>query len=108
MEGKQIEDKWKGQVRNSKWSIKHVNWSPRSKTEAKTKTSRNNGQNFPKLDENTSLHTEVQLIPRRINTKKTKPKYIIIQVFKFKHQEKILKVVTRKKEHKTIYTEKQR
>lgn len=37
MEGKQLEDKWKGQVRNSKWSIKYVNQSPRSETEAKTK-----------------------------------------------------------------------
>lgn len=71
--------------------------APEVRLKQKQKTSRNNGQNFPKLDENISLHTEVQLIPRGINTKKTKPKYIIIQLFKFKHQEKILKVVTRKK-----------
>lgn len=84
--------------------------APEVRQKQKQKTSRNNGQNFPKLDENTSLHTEVQLIPR-INTKKTKPKYIIVQLFKFKHlafQEKIFKVVTRKKDLKTIYTEEQR
>lgn len=84
--------------------------APEVRLKQKQKTSRNNGQNSPKLDENTSLHTEVQLIPR-INTKKTKPKYIKVQLFKFKHldfQEKILKVVTRKKDHKTIYTEEQR
>ena len=49
--------------------------APEVRLKQKQKTSRNNGQNSPKLDENTSLHTEVQLIPR-INTKKTKPKYI--------------------------------
>lgn len=43
--------------------------APEVRLKQKQKTSRNNGQNFPKLDENISLHTEVQLIPRRIQRK---------------------------------------